>query len=311
MTRAFVPGAGLGTRLRPLTNHLPKPLIPVHNRPLIEYAFAHLRDAGVREFIVNTHHLPGEYDRAFPGRIWQGCPVIFRHEPVLLDTGGGLANVRDLLRGDEPFFVYNGDIFTDLPLAPAVRQHRTDGNLVTLILRSSGPFRNVAMDVADRGILDLRNARGTNHPDQFQFTGLSIVEPAFFTYLPECGEIETIVTAWLRAIESGARIGGVVIDDGLWLDLGDRASYLEAHRLIPAVIRIHPTARIAASAQIDRFSSIGQDCVVEDDAVIRGSVLWPQARAAAGALLESCVVLSGQTAAGTLTGVAVEAGGGS
>ncbi len=300
MTRAFVLGAGLGTRLRPLTNQLPKPLIPVHQRPLIEYAFAHLRGAGVSEFTVNTHHLPEEYDRAFPGGTWQGCPVIFRHEPVLLDTGGGLANVQDLLAGDEPFLVYNGDVFTNLPLAPAIAQHRAEGNLVTLILRSAGPVRNVAMNVANGRILDLRNTLGTNHPDQFQFTGIYIVEPAFFKYLPPTGEVEGMVASWLRAIAAGERLGGTVIDEGLWLDLGDRESYLEAHRLIPCEVRIHPTACIAGSAEIDDISSIGAGCVIEDGAVIHRSVLWPGSQVSAGARLESCLVMTGHTAAGAL-----------
>ncbi len=301
MTRAFVLGAGLGTRLRPLTHQLPKPLIPVHQRPLIEHAFAHLYGAGVREFIVNTHHLPEVYDAAFPNGMWRDCPLTFRHEPVLLETGGGLANVQALLAGDDPFFVFNGDVFTDLPLAPAMERHRADGNLVTLILRSTGAVRNVAMDVSSRRILDLRNALGTDHPDQFQFTGLCIVEPAFFRYLPAPGVIESVVASWLRAIQAGERLGGVVMDDGLWLDLGDRASYLAAHRLVPCAARVHPSARIADSAQIDATSSIGADCVVEEGAVILHSVLWPGSRVLAGARLESCIVLGGHTAGGIHT----------
>ena len=267
---------------------------------LIEYAFEHLRGAGVKEFVVNTHHLPDEYRRAFPCGTWQGCPVTFRHEPILLETGGGLANVQDLLAGDEPFFVYNGDVFTDLPLAPAMAQHRADGNLVTLILRSTGPVSNVAMDVRDRRVLDLRNARGTNHPDQYQFTGLYIVEPAFFKHLPAAGVIESVVVSWLRAIADGERLGGVIVDDGLWLDLGDRASSLEAHRLIPCKSRIHETACIAGSAQVDVASSLGVGCVVEEGAIVRHSILWPGSRVSAGARLENCVVMAGHTAAGRL-----------
>ena len=265
MTRAFVLGAGLGTRLRPLTLQLPKPLIPVHQRPLIEYAFAHLHGEGVREFIVNTHHLPEKYARAFPDRTWQGCPVTFRHEPILLETGGGLANVQDLVAGEEPFFVYNGDVFTGLPLAPAMAQHRADGNLVTLVLRSRGPVRNVAMNVHDRRVLDVRNALGTNHPDQFQFTGLYIVEPAFFKYLPSAGAIESVVTAWLRAITAGERMGGIIIDvacgwiwgiaTAIWRPTG-------SFRATPACIRrpaspaLRKLMRSAASAQTAKLGSV-------------------------------------------------------
>lgn len=302
MNRAFVLGAGLGTRLRPLTLQLPKPLIPVHHRPLIAYAFSHLRGAGVEEFVINTHHLPGEYSRAFPDNTWQGCPLTFRHEPVLLETGGGLANVQELLTTGGPFFVYNGDVLTDLPLAPAMAQHCGGGNLVTLVLRSSGPVRNVALDVQGRRVIDLRNARNSNHPDQFQFTGLYIAEHAFFQYLPQRGAIESVVAAWLRAIEAGERIGGAVIDDGMWLDLGDRASYLAAHRLVrpESECRVHSSARIAPGADIDDVSSIGADCIVEADTIIRRSVLWPGARVTAGASMDRCIVMAGHSAGGTL-----------
>ena len=300
MTRAFVLGAGLGTRLRPLTHQLPKPLIPVHQRPLAEYAFEHLRGAGVREFVVNTHHLPGAWETAFPGGSWQGGALHYRHEPVLLETGGGLANVQDLLADDGPFFMYNGDIYTEAPLSPALTQHRADGNLVTLLLRSTGPVRNVAMDTASRRVLDLRNARGTNHADQFQFTGICIIEPDFFKYLPARGTIESVVAAWLRALDAGERIGGALADGGLWLDLGDRASYLEAHRVIPCAAPIHASARIGAGVEIDSATSIGADCVVEAGAVLEQCILWPGARVAPGARLTRCVVMSGHTAEGSL-----------
>ena len=102
--KAFVLAAGLGTRLRPLTDTLPKPLIPVGLKPLITFAFDHLiADAGVEEFIVNTHHLAGAYAGAFPDGTYRGRPLHFRHEPVLLETGGGIRNVADLLApGDGP-----------------------------------------------------------------------------------------------------------------------------------------------------------------------------------------------------------------
>ena len=296
MKKAFVLGAGLGTRLRPLTDQWPKPLIPVHHRPLMVRAFDHLRSAGVGEFVVNTHHLPESYHQAFPDGTWEGCPVHFRHEPVLLETGGGLANVADLLQ-DSPFIVYNGDILTDVPLQPAWEAHLAQGNLVTLLLRSDAPVRNVAFDEAAGQVLDLRNSRRLNHPDQRGFTGLYVVSPAFFNYLVP-GKIESVVAGLLRAIEAGERIGGVLADAGQWLDLGDRSSYLAAHA-------VHPMAQVDASAVVDADSSVGPDAVVEAGAIVRGSVIWPGGRVAAGAVLTGCVVRCGQTAAGVLTGVDV------
>ncbi|MES2706866.1 MAG: sugar phosphate nucleotidyltransferase [Verrucomicrobiota bacterium] len=302
LKKAFVLGAGLGTRLRPLTGVLPKPLIPVHHKPLIVRAFEHLRSAGVSEFVVNTHHLPQAYETAFPAGEWEGCPLTFRHEPVLLETGGGLANVADLFQ-DGTFLVYNGDILTDLPLAPAVAAHQAAGNLVTLLLRRDAALRNVAFDAATGRVLDLRNSRNTDHPDQRGFTGIYLVEPGFFRYLIP-GKIESVVAGFLRAIEAGEKIGGFPADDGIWLDLGDRASYLEAHRLgrgipFPAFAPwsreetavIHPDARVEAGAIVDAASSVGPGAVVEAGTVLENTIVWPGARVPAGTRLSGEIVI--------------------
>ncbi|MEJ2111731.1 MAG: sugar phosphate nucleotidyltransferase, partial [Acidobacteriota bacterium] len=98
---AFIPGAGLGTRLRPLTTACPKPLLELGGRPAITYVMDHLLSIGVERFIVNTHHRPEIYLEKFPKRQWRDRKVIFRHEPTLLDTAGGLKNIEDLLEGDE------------------------------------------------------------------------------------------------------------------------------------------------------------------------------------------------------------------
>lgn len=312
MNKAFVLGAGLGTRLRPLTDVLPKPLIPVGHIPLAAWAFAHLRSAGVREFVVNTHHLPHRWSETFPGDAWEGLPICYNHEPLLLETGGGLADVAPHL-ADGPFLVYNGDILTDIPLAPAMEQHLAQGNMVTLILRSTGAVKNVAFDPATGQVRDLRNLLGTNATELFQFTGLYIVEPAFFLYLRR-GAVESVVPAFLRAIQAGERIGGVVIDAGEWHDLGDRRSYLEAHRLIRSagfpswgtmpLTEIHPEACVEAGAQISR-SWIGPGAVVGAGAIVEDSILWPGARVAPGAQLRHSIVRTGSMAEGVVEGADV------
>ncbi|MDI6722623.1 MAG: sugar phosphate nucleotidyltransferase, partial [Candidatus Aenigmarchaeota archaeon] len=93
---AFILGAGLGTRLRPLTESTPKPLLEIGHRPIISFAMAHLRSVGIKRFIVNTHHCAEKYKEAFPDSSWHGIPITFRHEPVLLDTAGGIKNIEDL-----------------------------------------------------------------------------------------------------------------------------------------------------------------------------------------------------------------------
>jgi mannose-1-phosphate guanylyltransferase len=310
--KAFILGAGLGTRLRPLTDELPKPLVPVFNRPLITYAFSHLRhDLGVGEFAVNTHHCHAAYEAAFPDHREGGSSLFFRHEPVLLDTAGGMDNLRDWLPQDESFIVYNGDILTDLPLAPALEQHLRTGDAVTLILRSSGDELRVGYDVATGKVVDMRSALLPNWPHRYQFTGIYLVSPDFYPYL-KSGEIESVVLPMLEAIRAGGRVGGIVIDEGEWGDLGERDAYLDAltlpsrgfPRYADAPLeRISPSADIAPEVAIDDLSTVGAGAILEKGAVLRESVIWPGARVEAGAQLFRTIVRGGQTARGSLSGV--------
>lgn len=303
-------GAGLGTRLKKLTEHLPKPLIPVQQKPLLTYAFDHLLDAGFSSFVVNTHHRPEAYDAAFPDRVYRDAPLAFREETVLLETAGGIANVRDLLGEDEPFAVYNGDILTDLPLKPLLEAHAASGNLVTLVLRSEGTALQVAFDRGGGQVTDLRNYLETNSPDLFQFTGIYMVNPEFFHYLTP-GEKKSVIPVFLDIIRERQGIGGVVIDEGRWWDLGTRGTYLHAsatlsrqafpaHGKQPEQVRIHPTAQIGAHAHICPQSSLSEGCVVGEGAHVDNSILWPGAVVAPHASLRNTIVRTGQRAEGIL-----------
>src|SRR5512137_1813828 len=156
---AFILGAGLGTRLRPLTERCPKPLLEVGGRPIITYAMDHLLSVGVNRFIVNTHHCSQIYSEAFPDKRWCDVPIVFRHEPVLLETAGGLKNIEDLLDEDEAILCYNGDVMTNLPLQRLLEVHKHGRSEVTLALRSSGPLLNVNITEAGE-ICDLRHTLG-------------------------------------------------------------------------------------------------------------------------------------------------------
>ncbi len=306
---AFILGAGLGTRLRPLTESLPKPLVPVWNRPLLTYAMDHLiSDLGVSRFLINTHHCPEAYDEAFPEAIHQEVPITFRHEPTLLDTAGGLDNIRDWLPEGESIVLYNGDILTDLPLKEAWEHHRESGNLVTLILRSEGDELRVGFDATTNQIIDLRGALRPEWKERFQFTGIYFVSPQFLGSL-EPGKIESIVLPMLRAIEAGGKIGGFVADQGSWSDLGERDSYLEALETMQGGLRqgagerIDPASEIDLTAKIDEYSSVGESAMIGAGAVLNRSVIWPGARVAPGAQLDRVVIRGGGFAEGHLTEV--------
>ena len=222
---AFILGAGLGMRLRPLTEECPKPLLPVGGRPLITYAMDHCLTAGVERFIVNTHHCPTAFDRVFPEKRWRGRPILLSHEPVLLDTAGGMKNIEGLLaEEDETLLVYNGDILSDLPLARLLETHAAGGKEVTLVLRSDGPQKNVALD-EEGAVCDLRGILGNPGVRLCLFTGIYAVEKSFFRRLTP-GKVESVVPVLVEMIrETPGSVGSVVVDEGGWRDIGDPEAY--------------------------------------------------------------------------------------
>jgi mannose-1-phosphate guanylyltransferase len=298
--KAFVLGAGLGTRLRPLTERRPKPLIPVANRPLIAYAFDHLLGSGVESLIVNTHWRAEAYRSYFPDSSYRGAPLVFREErPEILETAGGIGNVRDLI-GEEPFFVYNGDILCDLPLEPAIQAHFSRGNEVTLILRSHGGPLQVAFDAEGGRVADIGDRVDPSAGPRFLFTGIYVVNPGFIRRIPP-GEKLGVIPIFCDMIRQGASLGGVVIDDGQWRDLGVRGQYLDAHAALAVAGHapwIDPSARVSPTAKIRGATAIGARAQVGDHASLCDTILWEGAEIASGTMLNHCIVTDGQLVEG-------------
>ena len=305
--KAFVLGAGLGTRLRPLTERRPKPLIPVYGKPLITFGFDHLIANGITSFVINTHHCPEAYDQLLPGDRYRGFPLEYRHEPVLLDTGGGIKNVESCV-GDDPFVAYNGDILADFPLRPTIDRHLQSGNLATLILRSAGGPLHV--QARDGQVTDIRGKLGNGNDPAFLFTGITILSPEIFRHIPS-GRAVSIIPIYLDLIRAGKKIGAGIVDEGLWFDLGTRDAYLAAHELlrpggfplsyaqkdwpVPAAInsRIAPSARLQGACSIGAGASVGEGAILENCVLWENAVLAPQSR------LTRCVIRDGGGVAGT------------
>jgi mannose-1-phosphate guanylyltransferase len=221
---AFILGAGLGTRLRPLTERCPKPLLDIGGRPVITYIMDHLLTVGVERFIVNTHHCTDAYLQKFPEKQWRGAPMLFRYEPVLLDTAGGLKNIEDLLSEDQTILCYNGDIIADLPLQKLLQFHNRSSAEATLVLRSSGPLLNVNINAGGE-VCDLRDTLHNPGIQSCLFTGIYALETSILRHI-EAGNIESIVTTFLRRIKAkpGA-IMGIAMDEGRWQDIGSIEEY--------------------------------------------------------------------------------------
>lgn len=300
VTRAFLLGAGLGTRLRPLTDRLPKPLVPLFHRPLAGWALDALQGAGIERVAINTHHLPAAWDNfAADDPAASACPIDWFHEPVLLETGGGLKNLGAWI-GDGPLLVHNGDIFSTLPLERLIAAHLASGLPATLALRSTGGERRVAIDPADpHRVADIRGLLGRS-PGTHLFTGIYCVSPEVLELIPN-GEVVSIVPAFAELARRG-RLGALILDDGHWLDLGDRDSYLAAHRDLALGPEIHPQARIAPGATVIR-SVIGPGAWIEAGARVVDSVVWPDTHLGPQADLDHCIAAGPATITGRYQGV--------
>jgi mannose-1-phosphate guanylyltransferase len=310
ITQAFVLGAGLGTRLRPLTNDLPKPLVPIFQKPLITFAFDHLIDLGITKFFVNTHHKPERFAGTFARSTYRDRHIEFFHEPELLETAGGIANIAESIVR-EPLLVYNGDILADLPIERLIDHHLRENNLVTLALRSIAGPKQIAFDSKSGRIIDIRNQLGTGAADEFVFTGIYVVEPKFVDLL-ERGVKRSVIPHFLDLIRRQEKIGGVVIDEGNWWDVGNRDAYLQLHRELPALkfprypvadpdwrLSIHPTAVIDSTAKLHGFSVAGKNCRVGEGAILEDTILWPGAQIASRSELLRCIVRTRQETTGT------------
>lgn len=296
ITQAFVLGAGLGTRLRPLTDDLPKPLVPVFQKPLITFALDHLIALGVSRFIINTHKAPDKFS-SIAG--YRTNDIAFVNEPVLLETGGGIKNIERQL-GGEPFITYSGDILTDVDLGPLVDEHLQRGNDVTLGLRKTGLAAAIAL--RDGRVVDISNRYG--QPGEYDFANIAIWNPAVFQRIPPQTKISFIpvVGDW---IGHSGRIGGVVLGEGRWFNIGSRTEYLEVHRTIlrehwkPGYVvdpdwprQVAAGASVDPAARISGCSVVAEDCKVGPQAVLEDTILWAGAQIASRAHLSNCIVRS-------------------
>jgi mannose-1-phosphate guanylyltransferase len=303
MTDAFVLGAGLGTRLKPLTDDLPKPLVPIFQKPLITFAFDHLIDAGIDRLVVNTHRLHEKFRETFSESLYRDRRIVFVHERVLLGTGGGLKNALPHLPADS-FVVYSGDVLTDFKLEPLWKKHEHAGNEVTLALRQT----RFKPSITVRG----ERVVAIAETGDYDFANVSIWKRAAADLIPS-GKSVSFIPTLQEILAAGGKVGGIVVNDGKWFNIGSPNEYLEVHRMIatekwsPAYLEkaewplaLAASAHIDPSASLSGFCSLGANCTVAADAKLTDSIVWPGAQIARASELRNCIVRAGKLAAGKL-----------
>jgi NDP-sugar pyrophosphorylase family protein len=244
--KAMILAAGLGTRLRPLTDDRPKALVTVAGRTLLQIALERLRTFGVREAIVNAHHHAGmivEYIQANNGF---GMRVEISREEVLLDTGGGLKNaawffLEDSRSAQEPFIVHNVDVISNIDLGRMVLHHAEKDALATLAVQDRESSRYLLFN--EQGQLCGRRVERAAKAEEAQselaspaktvktlaFSGIHVVSPRLFAKIDEEGAF-SIVDAYLRLAAHGEEIIAFRADESYWRDLGRPESLIQAAR---------------------------------------------------------------------------------
>ncbi|MEK7825896.1 MAG: nucleotidyltransferase family protein [Nitrospirota bacterium] len=224
--KAMILAAGLGTRLRPITNNTPKPIIPVGDRPLIEYLLLLLKKYGIKDIIINLHHLGEKIENALgDGSRW-GIRISYSREEIILGTGGGIKKAQAFL-SDSAFLVINGDILIDINIDNLLEFHQRHGGIATMVLRENDNpdlYGSVKIDKDQRvrQILD-RPVCTVMDLNSYMFTGIHLIEPKIFQYIPE-GQYYSVIDAYIEMLTKNEVVYGHIMK-GHWSDIGTIEGY--------------------------------------------------------------------------------------
>jgi NDP-sugar pyrophosphorylase family protein len=237
--KAMVLAAGEGIRLRPRTEQLPKALVPVAGRPMIEYPLLLLRHHGIHDIIINLHHLGNKIETYLGNGNQLGLHITYSKEAERLDTGGGLLKAKPFLQ-DDTFIVINTDVLIDLPLGELITFHEKNAATATLVLRPdpmADQYGSLEIDGAGR-IRRFLQTRITGEPwvstTKLMFTGVQILEPGVFDYMDSTHDAQRFSTTrdtYPRMLLQRERLFGFHFD-GFWQDLGTESRIQEAEQLL-------------------------------------------------------------------------------
>lgn len=290
--RAMVLAAGYGQRMRPLTLLRAKPALPVLGRPLVHWTAERLAEAGVREVLVNLHHLPGSVEAALGSGRRFGLRVSYRHEPRILGTGGGPRAVRSFF-GDEPFLLVNGDVVFGFDLRRLLTRQAAAGVPAALALRRNPDPRAYSPVITDRRarILSIAGRPRVAEGAVSMFAGVHAMSPALLEQLPE-GPSDSVRDLYTPFLAQGGALLGVRLR-GEWYDFGQPSLYLEAQlRLLKGRALVDEKARLGAGVQLER-SVVGAGSRVGGGARVRCGILWEDSVIEPGARVDRSIVAGG------------------
>lgn len=232
--KAMILAAGVGSRLRPITDEIPKALVDVGGVPMIERVVRRLQAAGVTELVVNLFHLGDRIVEFLASKDNFGIRIAFTREAELLDTGGGLKNAAWFFDDGRPFFVHNVDVLSDIDLPELLRFHQSFGALASLAVQGRSSSRQLLFD-HDGRLCGRETPEGmewakgpVSNFERLAFTGIHVIDPAIFPRMTETGAFP-ITRSYLRLAGEGEKIAAYRADGSYWQDIGSPQK-LEAAR---------------------------------------------------------------------------------
>ena len=231
--KAMILAAGLGTRLRPLTNDLPKALVALNGRPLLQLIIENLVRNGITEIIINVHHRAQKILDFLDKNDRFNIRIAVSEESEILETGGGIKKARWFFDKDQPFLVHNVDVLTDLRLSDMYRWHKKHNALITLAVRKRSTPRQLLFDKQGQlagwhsGNETVLNTSVRGETEKLAFMGIHIISPRIFDLFPDKVHF-SIIPAYLELAQAGEKINAYRGDKAFWYDLGTPERLKEA-----------------------------------------------------------------------------------
>ena len=283
--QALVLTAGLGTRLRPLTDVRAKPAIPVAGDPMIRRIIRALVAQGVDDLVLNLHHLPATLTAVVGDGRDVGARVRYSWEPEILGSGGGPRLARPLV-GADSFWIVNGDTLTDVSLGPLAAAHAESNARVTLALVPNREFaRYGGVHLDDQRRVTRFTPRGPASEGSYHFIGVQLVDGAVFDAVREGAAASSIGGIYDALLASSPDAVRGFVSDASFFDVGT----VDDYRRTDAAFAADGADRSAAEST----PSVGRGTTIDPSARVTRSILWDDVQVAAGATLDTCIVTDG------------------
>lgn len=287
----FILAAGLGERLRPITSSIPKPLVPILGKPVLQRVLEKISSLPAQHIGINLHYKGNVIEDWISGSGFQDKVVLFP-EKTILGTGGALKNAESLLSRNT-FLTYNSDILSGVDLDSLVRFHKSSQNLVTLAIHDYQLYNNLLVNTEGllKGIGNTLE-RSPAAARQMAFTGIAVYNPDFLKFLPEGRS--SVVDAWLAAIEAGHSIGTFDVSGCYWTDIGSPVAYaaavIEALKADGETVYFHPSVKTCHKTEFDGFITVEQGVVLEEGVLLKNCILLPESRPEKNSHHENCMM---------------------